>query len=254
MIAIALQSGSSGNCIYVESDGVRVLLDAGISGVQAERRLARHGRDIRDVDAFLISHDHDDHIRSAGVFHRKYGIPLFITRPTLAAGRARMKLGSIADLEHFRAGDRVSLGPLSIETHATPHDAADGVVFVVDDGRRRLGVLTDLGHVFGGLEGIVASLDGVLIESNHDPEMLQHGPYPPALKRRISGCRGHISNAEAAHLIAARGGRLRWACLAHLSGTNNEPEIARRTFRGIAGPDLPLEVASRREVGEPLQL
>src|SRR5271169_2896184 len=101
MIAISLQSGSSGNCIYVETTGSRLLFDAGISGVQVEERLAAHGRDIRDVDAVIISHDHSDHIRHAGVLQRKYGLPVFVTPATLAAASSRCALGKMKDVRHF---------------------------------------------------------------------------------------------------------------------------------------------------------
>ena len=148
MDVITLQSGSSGNCVYVESDGVRLLFDAGISGRQAEQRLAEHGRDIRDVDALIISHDHRDHTCCMGVFHRKFGMPIYVTRRTFETTRRRMKLGVLRDVQHFQAGEALRFGHVTIETLKTPHDAADGVVFVVDNSRQRFGVFTDLGHVF----------------------------------------------------------------------------------------------------------
>jgi len=254
MIAISLQSGSNGNCVYVEAGGVRLLFDAGISGIQAERRLARFGIDIRDVDALLVSHDHVDHSRCAGIYGRKYGLPVHVTESTLAAARRRCDLGRIPEPLIFRSGAAITIGPVTVETIPTPHDGADGVVFVVDDGRRRLGVMTDLGHVFDGLADAVASLDAVLLESNHDLAMLENGPYPRFLKRRIRGPGGHISNDEAAELVGAAGGRLRWACLAHLSEENNAPDVALATWREILGPDLPLHVASRYEPTAILEL
>src|SRR5512140_938158 len=107
MIAISLQSGSSGNCIYVETPDTKLLFDAGITGVQAEERLALHGRDIRAIDAVIISHDHGDHIRHAGVFQRKYGLPLYVTPATLAAAASRCTLGSLKDVRHFRSGEQL---------------------------------------------------------------------------------------------------------------------------------------------------
>ncbi len=245
MIAISLQSGSNGNCLYVESSGVGLLFDAGISGVQAERRLFAHRREIRKVRALLISHDHADHVRCAGVLHRKFKLPVFATTRTPAAANGALE--GVAGLSLFRAGETLRFGPLTVETIATPHDAAEGVGFVVSDGRARLGVLTDLGHVFAGLEAVVGSLDAVFIESNYDPEMLRTGPYPPFLQARIRGPRGHISNAESAKLLRA-GERLRWACLAHLSEHNNRPELALRTHREIGSGLCRLAVASRYEV------
>ena len=173
MIAVSLQSGSNGNCIYVETRDARILFDAGISGVQAQRRLRSIGRDIRDVDCLFISHDHSDHTGCAGVFSRKFGIPVWMTPRTLAA--LREGRGCFRELSHFEAGECMQIGETVIETVPTPHDGVDGVVFVVEDGRRRLGVLTDIGHVFAGFPGLVAGLDGVFLESNYETRLLETG-------------------------------------------------------------------------------
>lgn len=255
MIAIALQSGSNGNSIYVESRGVGLLFDAGISGRQAEQRLAVHGVEIRRTAAVLISHDHRDHVCCAGVYHRKYGLPVYMSAPTWQAARRAVNLGSFREERHFGVGEALSLGPLRIETVPTPHDGADGAAFVVDDGRVRLGVLTDLGHVFDGLAEVLASLNGVFLESNYDPEMLERGPYPFFLKERIRGPGGHLSNPEAASLLLDAGsGRLQWACLAHLSEQNNEPRLALESHQQVLGGRLPLTVASRYRATGPLVL
>ncbi len=246
MRVMALQSGSNGNSVYVEADGVRLLVDAGISGVQMQQRLAAHGIDACHVDGLLISHDHADHVRCMGVYHRKYGMPVFVTHRTILAARKRSRLGSIDDVRCFVSGERFRIGHLTIETIATPHDGADGVGFVFDDGHSRLGVLTDLGHVFAQLPDVLDTLDAVLLESNYDPEMLEKGPYPEFLKQRIRGPAGHLSNAESAELLSrAFAGRLRWACLAHLSEQNNEPALALRTHQQVIGSHRPLVVASR---------
>jgi phosphoribosyl 1,2-cyclic phosphodiesterase len=246
MIAISLQSGSTGNCTYVEGGGTAVLFDAGISGLQAQRRLERFGVDIRRVEAVFISHDHRDHVACAGVYQRKFGLPVYATRPTMEAARRWMRLGTMPDVRFFRAGQAVEVGALRIETVPTPHDGADGVAFVAALGQRRLGVLTDLGHVFDGLEAVVRSLDAVFLESNYDPQMLRAGSYPDFLKARIAGPGGHISNFESAELLKrAASGRLRWACLAHLSEENNDPALALRTHREVLRRPLRLLAASR---------
>jgi phosphoribosyl 1,2-cyclic phosphodiesterase len=244
MIAISLQSGSNGNCIYVETHGMRLLFDAGISGVAAERRLAAHGRRISDVDAVIISHDHSDHAKFAGVFNRKYGLPLYMTEKTLAAADDRCGLGPLREVKYFEAGKAVSFGPVSVRTISTPHDGKDGVIFIVESGGKRLGIMTDLGHVFDRLVDEVAALDAVFIESNYDPAMLAAGPYPAFLKRRIEGPGGHISNIESAGLLDC-GKRLRWACLSHLSEQNNDPAVALQTHQGVLGRRLKLYAASR---------
>lgn len=247
MRIISVQSGSNGNCTYVEAGGVRLVFDAGISGRQAEGRLHGLGCDIRSVDALLISHDHADHCRSLGIFQRKFGLPVYATPATYEAAFARQLLGNVADVRWFEAGGELSFGDVVVQTIPTPHDGADGVAFVVDDGSRRLGILTDLGHVFDGLHELLTTLDGVVLESNYDRQMLRCGSYPEMLKRRIRGPRGHLSNEEAARVLCEANGRLRWACLGHLSAENNHPDLVLQTHHKLLGKRLPLHVASRYE-------
>jgi phosphoribosyl 1,2-cyclic phosphodiesterase len=254
MRAISLQSGSNGNCIYVEADGRRLLFDAGICGIRAERRLAAYGIDIRCMDGVIISHDHSDHIRYAGVFQRKYHLPIYVTPATLDAAVERQRLGPLYDIRRFYRGDEIRFGDLSVLTIPTMHDGADGVAFVVSCRDTRLGILTDLGHPFPGLEEVVSSLHAVFIESNYDPEMLAQGPYPAFLKRRIQGPGGHLSNVEAAELLGGYGRSLRWACLSHLSEQNNHPGRAIKTHRDIARPAYAVYTASRYAATEVFRL
>ncbi len=247
---VSLQSGSNGNCIYVESRGVRLLFDAGLSGTKTKERLAEIGVDIASIQGVVVSHDHSDHISGAGVLHRKYGLPLWMTKGTYEQAVHRKRMGRVSDPNLFTSGATLSFGSVRVETLATTHDAAEGVCFVVDNGNARLGIMTDLGCPFLELPHMIATLDGVLLESNYDPTMLENGPYPDDLKRRIRGKRGHISNIEAARLIHGMGKKLRWACLGHLSEDNNHPEVALETHRGIMGNRLPLYVASRYECCE----
>lgn len=254
MEVITLQSGSNGNCIYVESGGVRLLFDAGISGKQAQSRLAAQGRDIEKVDALVISHDHRDHSSGLGVFHRKFGLPVHVTPGTLTVTGKKIKLGPLGDVRYFKAGSLLRFGNVTVETIPTPHDAVESVAFVIDDGTKRLGILTDLGHAFDGLATVIRTLDAVVIESNHDSEMLNNGSYPESLKRRISGRQGHLSNTESAELLRAAGDRLKWACLAHLSEDNNDPELAVDTHRRMSGERRPIYVASRYVASEVLEV
>ncbi|MFG0261721.1 MAG: MBL fold metallo-hydrolase [Novipirellula sp. JB048] len=241
MEVITLQSGSNGNCVYVEADGVRLLFDAGISGVQAEKRLAAHGRDIRDVDALIISHDHSDHTRCMGVYQRKFGLPIHVTAETLRATASKRGLGRIDEVHHFRSGSTLVFGNVRVETLCTPHDASDSVAFVVDDGHHRFGILTDIGHVDCDLEQVVGTLDAVILESNYDPAMLHEGPYPEPLKNRIRGPLGHLSNEECADLLKRKASsRLKWASLGHLSQHNNRPELVMRAHRQLLDHDLEL--------------
>lgn len=250
---ISLQSGSNGNCIYVESGSIKLLFDAGISGKQASERLSQSGRDITKVDALIISHDHSDHVKCAGIYQRKFGALLCITEKTLRAARSSHDLGKIDCVEHFKSGGTIQFGHVKVETIATPHDGADGVSFIVDDGCSRLGIFTDLGHVYSDLKNAVQSVDAALIESNYDPVMLQRGPYPPFLKKRITGPGGHISNIESAELIAQYGSRLRWVCIGHLSAENNTPELALNAHAKI-NPSMICHLADRYSAGDVLTL
>lgn len=254
MKLVSLQSGSNGNCIYVESLGVRLLFDAGLSGKQTEERLAGLGLDVGSVEGVLISHDHSDHVSCAGVLHRKFGLPLWMTVGTHDRADRRLRLGRLDSMNYFQAGSRIDFGKVAVETISTTHDAEDGVGFVVDDGRVRLGILTDLGHVFDGLPELVSTLDGVLLESNYDLPMLVRGSYPEPIKRRIRGRGGHLSNVEAAALLQSAGTRLRWACLGHISKENNLPELVLETHRRTVGSRLDLFLATRYGPSELLEL
>ena len=250
----SLQSGSNGNCLYVESGGVRLLFDAGLTGLQTKQRLETFGVDIMTIQAVIISHAHDDHIRYAGVLQRQYNLPLWMTPGGLEKVQTTKRLGQISEPCLFNSGDTISFGMVKVETFLTTHDAPEGVCFVVDNGTVRLGIMTDLGSRFLGLNKIIATLDGIYLESNYDPEMLEGGVYSDDLKRRIQSDHGHLSNEDAAELLLQSGKRLRWACLGHLSSKNNTPEIALQTHRNILGEMLSLHIAPRHDVSEMLEL
>jgi len=253
LITFSLQSGSNGNCIYVEAGDVRLLFDAGLSGLQAKQRLAQHGRDIRDVTGVILSHEHRDHSRGAAIFNRKFGIPVYVTRPTWRAMPDPM--GSVSEIRHFQAGGRIEFGAVTGHSIKTPHDAVDGCAFIIEHEGKRLGVLTDLGHRFTQLCNLFCELDAAYVESNFDPAMLAAGPYPPQLQARIRGDRGHLSNDEAGELVTKhRSSRLQWVALAHLSEKNNKPELALDTHRKHVGKTFPVYVASRYAVSEQMIL
>ena len=253
MKTFSCQSGSNGNCIFVRAGRTRILLDAGISGLAAQRRMEVNQEDIRAVDALILSHDHSDHTRSAGIFQRKFHMPIYATPGTLRACRG--SIGKLDDVRPFEAGLSLEIGQLVIHTMPTPHDGADGVCFVIEHQGRRLGVLTDLGFVFPELEELLPTLDAVYLESNYDPHMLRTGPYPPHLQARIEGNGGHISNPQAGELLRDfADGRLKWAALAHLSEANNLPELALQTSQRIVNRQMNLHVASRYDVSPVFEL
>jgi phosphoribosyl 1,2-cyclic phosphodiesterase len=253
VLTFSLQSGSNGNSFYVEANGTKLLFDAGITGKTAERRMAIRGRDIREVDAVIVSHDHTDHIRYAGVYQRKFGLPIYITRRTRLA--SWWDLGEVTDVRYFNSGDRLTFGHVTVHTIPTAHDAADGVAFVVECEGKRLAILTDLGHPFAGLQSVMESVDAAYLESNYDPTMLARGRYPYSLQARIRGPGGHLSNGESADLLkACSAGRPKWVAVAHLSAENNLPELAVEAQHRAVGRDYPVFVAGRDRVSEVLSI
>ena len=244
MQTMSLQSGSNGNCIYVEAGETRLLFDAGITGRQAELRLLARGRHIRECHALFLSHDHSDHTSCAGVFHRRFGIPLFMTKGVYRTRRDR--IGPVRPPTWFSPGDCVTIGDVRVQTIPTLHDGVDGVCFLVEHDGRRLGIFTDLGAPFLALGEALSRCHGAFLESNSDPQMLETGRYTDDLKRRIRGGHGHLSNVESADL--SRGyatATLGWLALAHLSEDNNTPALALETHQQRGPALLPTIVASR---------
>lgn len=251
---VSLQSGSNGNCVFVESQGVRLLFDAGISSQQTASRLDSIDVDIGSIDAVIISHAHSDHIRFVGDLQRKFGLSIWMTGGACNEAKGRKSIKKADRPNLFEPGRRLEFGPVAVETIATPHDTDEGVCFVVDDGSVRLGVMTDLGHCFSGLGNVIAGLDGLLLESNYDPETLETGMYPELLKRRIKSKKGHLSNNESAMLLKEYGIMLRWVCLGHLSEKNNRPEIAYEVHRKNIRKNIDIFLASRNGCSDIFEL
>ncbi|MDB5985239.1 MAG: fold metallo-hydrolase [Nevskia sp.] len=218
-----LGSGSKGNSAVIEADGTRVLLDCGFGLRDAEMRLQRLDLSAADLDAILVTHEHDDHLGGVARLARRHQIPVWLTGGTLAAWRD-------APLELVRCispHERFVIDDLQIQPYPVPHDAHEPCQYVFSDGARRVGVLSDAGSVTPHMREMLTACDALLIEFNHDAEMLQNGPYPESLKRRVGGSRGHLSNVQAAGLLSSIDcSRLRHLALAHLSTTNNTPQLA----------------------------
>jgi phosphoribosyl 1,2-cyclic phosphodiesterase len=253
----SLQSGSNGNCFYVESGNVRLLFDAGLTGLKTKVRLESIGIDIMTIDAVIISHAHSDHIYYAGTLQRQYYLPIWMSNGSHQKMLRTKRLGRVKEPNLFSAGDTLIFDnagdTVKVETIPTTHDAPEGVCFVIDNGTVRLGVMTDLGSQFLGLREAIKTLDGLYIESNYDPEMLANGFYSDDLKQRIQGDQGHLSNLDSAELIV-KSERLRWACLGHLSPKNNTPDIALETHRTLLGEAFQLHIAPRHGVSKVLEL
>lgn len=231
MRVIFLASGSSGNCALIESGGRALLVDAGISARETMCRLAAAGAHGVRIEALLLTHEHIDHVRGARVLSRRLGVPVFATAGTLRA--AAHCLADVPHTERVSAGDDVTIAGMRVSVFATAHDAVEPVCFAFEDARGRRGAIaTDTGVV---TDSVMRALEGahvVGIESNHDPVMLETGPYPAFLKRRIASEHGHLSN----HAAGGALGALAWSGLAHvfalhLSEQNNTPEAARLALR-----------------------
>lgn len=250
MIVCALQSGSSGNCWYVEAGRTRLLVDAGISPRQVKRRLDQIRRPTRPLDGLLISHEHSDHAAHAGALSRLLDVPLYMTRST--HDHLRSRIGSVGNVEHFVSTRPFMVGTIQVTPLATTHDAADGVAFILESSGKRLGIFSDLGSPFLGLVDALRSVDAAYIESNYDEQMLQRGSYPPVVKQRVRGPGGHLSNVEAAAVLKEADRSWRWISLAHISAHNNTVDLALEVNRAAIGSHTPVHLTYRDQVAEVL--
>ncbi len=265
-----LGSGSRGNATLVASGRTRLLVDAGFSGRELMKRLAAVGVAPAEVSAILVTHEHGDHARGAGVFARAHGTPLMMTEGTLDACAKLLRGGE--EVRTYRAGYPVEVEELEVEPFITVHDAADPVAVAVRESATglRLGIATDLGRPTLQVKHALRGCDALIVESNHDESMLWAADYPARVKARIASSHGHLSNQTAARLVLQLlSPRLAAVVLAHLSEESNTPRLARSVMeralaaRGFAGvvevarPDRPtplLDLAALRERAGPRQL
>ena len=225
-----LGSGSRGNCTYVEAGGAGILIDAGFSGKEIARRLAAIDRSPARLQAILVTHEHNDHIAGVGVLSRRYQLPVYANPATFAA--AEKKLGKVFEFREFATGVGFRLADFAIHPFAVSHDTADPVGFVIQSGGRSLGYCTDTGRITKLMEHLLGRCHGLVLEANHDPKMLQDGPYPLPLKQRVRSNMGHLANGDAASLVRCLGdGPLQSLVLAHLSETNNHPDLVVQAIR-----------------------
>jgi phosphoribosyl 1,2-cyclic phosphodiesterase len=220
-----LASGSSGNSFLVEGNGSAILVDAGLSAKQLTARLASAGVDPGSLKGILISHGHSDHVKGAGVLSRKYHIPVLANRRTWQA--IHQVLGKVHGVQLFETGKIFEYQCFRIHPFSVPHDCVDPVGFRISCGSARMGIATDLGTTTGLVLNLLTDLHVIVLESNHDPDMLRDGPYPWELKQRVRGRLGHLSNTESSKVLQRIvSDELQAVVLAHMSETNNTPELA----------------------------
>jgi len=229
----SLGSGSEGNGLLLEVGATRVLADCGFALSETVARLARLGVAADSLDAILITHEHDDHVGGAARLARKFNIPVWVTHGTLqAAGKA---LATVEEVRIFDCHQRFAVGDIEIEPYTVPHDAREPSQFVFSDGACRVGLLTDAGSLTAHMQSVLSGLDALILECNHDLDMLWDSGYPQRLKERIAGKFGHLDNHTAAELLTLIDcRRLKHLVAAHLSKQNNTPELARAALaRGL---------------------
>lgn len=220
-----LASGSRGNAIYLSDGNSRILIDAGLSGVEIERRMSSRGLDPEKLDGIVVSHEHSDHIQAVGILSRRFKLPVYISERTYAA--ASQQLGRIDDVRRFSCGSPFPIGGLELHPFSISHDAMDPAGFTVTANGTRIGIATDLGIATSMVKTHLKACSALILEANHDPVMLAEGSYPWPLKQRIKGRTGHLSNDDTLQLLKEiLHDRLSHVILAHLSEQNNTPEKA----------------------------
>ena len=253
---ISFGSGSSGNCYYLYTETDSLIIDAGV-GIRSLKKYFRdYGLDIYKVHRILITHDHADHIKCVGSMSHDYHLPVFATR-TVHEGIDRnfcvVRKVSGELRQYLEPGVTVQLGEFSVTPFTVPHDSSDNMGYEMEAGGTVFCLVTDVGHITEDIASHISRAHYLVIEANHDVEMLMQGPYPPHLKERITSGTGHLNNVACGEAIAQNmSEHLRQVWLCHLSEENNHPELARKTVETvlrsygiIVGKDLQLEVLKR---------
>jgi phosphoribosyl 1,2-cyclic phosphodiesterase len=253
----SLYSGSSGNCLFLSDGKTKILVDSGLSGKRIIEALVSIGENPSELSAVLVSHEHSDHIRGAGIISRKFDIPIYANEKTWKAMEEEIGPVNIKNKVYFENCKEFEIGNIYVKAFPIPHDASDpvGYNFFLDN--KKITTATDIGHMTNKLLSYLLGSDLLLLESNHDVEMLKVGPYPWPLKKRILGDRGHLSNEMAGKVVTylAKNGTKKFL-LGHLSRENNFPELAYQTVCNAlsennicVGKDIMLAVALRDRVG-----
>jgi len=254
-----LGSGSEGNSILISNNDESILIDAGFSGVRLAERMKQVGLDLDNVMGLLLTHEHSDHIRGAGVISRRHNIPVFATAGTFKKGKA--KLGNLIEFTEISGGNEFMIGDFRIQPYDISHDAMEPVGYVVETAGAKIGVCTDSGCVTHLMRDKLKLCDALVLEMNHDPTMLLAGPYPWELKQRIRSRTGHLSNETAAELLTELWHpKLKHVFLAHLSQENNLPQLAKMAAEeslinaGCSNGDTCLHLTCQHMVSELITL
>jgi len=261
----SIASGSSGNCIYVGSDNTHLIIDAGLSGKKIEEGLNLVGLKGSELNGILVTHEHIDHTGGLGVMARRYGIPIYATAGTIQGIRATKSLGKIPDdlLIEIEKEKAFSIEDINIKPVGISHDANDPVAYRIENGSNSVGVVTDLGNYDDHIVKCFEKVDALLLEANHDVNMLQVGRYPYPLKQRILSDKGHLSNELSGQLLCKLlHDDMRTVFLGHLSAENNLAELAYETIRleillsdiKYRPEDFDIRVASRSECSEVISI
>lgn len=239
-----LASGSKGNAIYLSNGTTSILIDAGLSGKEIERRFKSKGLHPENLDAIVVSHEHNDHIQGVGVLSRRFNLPVYINKKT---HRMCPRIGKIADLRAFDCGTPFHINQLTLHPFSISHDAEDPSGFTIGHNGKKIGLATDLGIATSMVKSHLTGCAMVILEANHDPAMLEFGPYPWPLKQRIKSRSGHLSNDDSKALLKEiQTDRLAHVILAHLSETNNTPEKALSTVsQAVTRRHIPISVATQ---------
>ena len=228
----SLGSGSQGNSLVVEAGRTRLLLDCGFGLAAAVNRLGRLGLVPADISGIVVTHEHDDHIGGVARLARRHGIPVWLTPGTLAGFEALF--AEVAEVRMVHNYEAFTVGDLQVQPFPVPHDAREPAQYVFGDGARRLGVLTDVGCSTRHIETVLSGCDALVLECNHDAELLRMSSYPQRLRERIAGRLGHLDNGAAAGLLSRlENGKLKHLVAAHLSQENNRPDLARAALAAV---------------------
>ncbi len=242
----SLGSGSKGNSALIQVGDTTVMLDCGFQISEAEARLARLGVNAEDLDAILVTHEHGDHLNGVAKLARRHHIPVWMTPGTFAAWRDSV----VPRVHNLSPHDAFHIGDIEVQPFPVPHDAREPCHYVFGDGSRRLGTLSDAGHVTPHMRERLSGCDALMVEFNYDEQMLREGPYHRQLKERVGSDVGHLSNVQAAGLLAAVDcSKLKHLVLTHLSETNNTPELARAAACEAMGRDEPWMVCASQSDG-----